>query len=220
MTNRCHHSSGLLSRVACNGRFDFCDHKCYRWLSDLCLHCSGWEATIARFSWKSEERDSLWSDIYREAAALACQPDLSLKPWFSINAKLTSLWATRISEQQLNPRFPQWIMVGRELQNPALPWSELCYTKSISPILQEKDIIYSSAAGAIQGQCIELVSGSPLFFFGSCFITPQQAKIFLFNPWTAVIFAVSISGALVSVLAEYWYQRGREFINVSVFCLF
>lgn len=29
MTNWCHHSSGLLSRVACNGRFDFCDHNYY-----------------------------------------------------------------------------------------------------------------------------------------------------------------------------------------------
>lgn len=92
-------------------------------------------ATIALFSWNSEERDSLWSDIYREAAALGVPPRPELETWFSINAKLTSLWATRISQLF---RFPQWIMVGRELQNRALPWSELCYTKSISPILQEK----------------------------------------------------------------------------------
>lgn len=45
-----HHSSGLFSRVGFNGMFDFCQHKCYWWLSDLSLHCSGWEATTITHS--------------------------------------------------------------------------------------------------------------------------------------------------------------------------
>lgn len=90
-----HHSSGLFSRVGFNGTFDFCQPKCYWWLRDLSLHCSGWEARTASRSWTSVK-----NKIHYEAILTGKQVHWSADPtsrsgvwnlWFSVTTQLTTL---------------------------------------------------------------------------------------------------------------------------------
>lgn len=136
--------NGKLGIIICQGFSpgldSTCQRKCYWWLSDLSLHCSGLEADSNHSLLDlCAKQDSLWSYGHWEAATLVCLPEQhvwSSKPvvWHKLHTNNSEL----VSLKQLASRYPLRIIVGTEQQTWALPCtSELCSTKSRSAILQK-----------------------------------------------------------------------------------
>lgn len=154
----------------------------------------------------------------RWSADLTCRSRL-WNLWFTVNATLTSLWAICISEQQLRAHFLQWLTVGMELQNWALPWSELRCTKSISRLLQKKILFIHLMVSRSRPMYWISISISFVLFWKPLNHSAPNKNLTFQSISRCYFLPLSISGALV----RYWKSadiREREFINVLVFCLF